>query len=41
MGAMAREGRGVEGKEDSASSSEEEMLREGKFCLGVEVAVEL
>ena len=41
MGVMAQEERGVEGGEDSASSSREETLRERNLCLGVEVAVEL
>jgi len=41
VGSMAREELGVEGWEDSASSSREERLRGRNFCLGVEVRVEL
>jgi hypothetical protein len=41
VGATAREERGVEGREDSASSSGEERSRERNSCLGVEVGVEI
>jgi hypothetical protein len=41
VGSMAQEEREVLNREDSASSSREERLRERKFCLDVEDAVEL
>jgi hypothetical protein len=35
------EKRGVEGREDSSSSSRAERFRERNFCLGVELAVKI